>query len=914
MLPELERDTFGTVIAITGKSCRVQLAGGDVINGLAIEGASVGQSVRLRYSGGTYSVQGGAGGGASGSSAVMGGSGAFSGAPSPHDLLGAHHTLPTLSANLFLASPISASGLPAFRAIGPADLPGQFSGFGNPTALAGMTAINGTATTAMRSDAAPAINPAILPNWSGVHTFNAGQRVAGAMATEYGAGIAGKQADAGKIGYQTFTAGALDIVGAGTTAGQRIVKLWDNTHIVGYVGSEAYTSQSSGWRINSAGAADFRYVFVDEMHAKSFIADLEQALAGGQIISKSVAMLGKPFTAPAAGGSATLWPRDLPSAPDMAVFQSGDIVRVRTFLRSGGSLSISDCWGVVTSYADGTGADAGLQSWTFTRSVALNAGAMAAGTVVPVDSIVLDYGTSGNGIWETNAIDGVYGANSPYTQAVQWTGHPATGSVVRYRAGKLDGWGAGYSGTNTFGFAAGNAAGTWVAAEATNGFRVMYGSVAKGQWDTGGNLTIGEVGTGKSNVHITNAGTLFVRNNTANVVRLSPSSESVGFYTYGTVADFTGNIYVSGTTVMESAVLQNSMLLAKAGRINSTGAAIPIAFETGQPHLAFEHWTLAGAAGLGRIYADSYQPNVGTIDFNSALVIETFAVNHYRWSDGAYVGQKGTQIILRAPAGANGGGGVSVEGTLAVSGVSIQGTAGRNYFRDNETVTAGGQGLRVGAVWNRWGIYADAGDLCLAAASNTIAAYSNIDLTPQSRTIYSNNWFRSVGDSGWYSETYGGGWYMIDTTWLRAYNNKAIYTPNIIRGDGGFNRNGVAGGIYVPLTGYVWLVDTTGFALNAGLGRAVGNYVITLNANGNNIPVGAKAIAVRLGAKWTSTSENNRLDIGDGSTNHATIRANTLYWSEITAIINININHQIGYSIAGAGTDRIYANVVGYFY
>lgn len=45
---------------------------------------------------------------------------------------------------------------------------------------------------------------------------------------EFGDDVAGKEANAGKIGYQKFTTGALDIVGAGTTSGTRIVKIFDN--------------------------------------------------------------------------------------------------------------------------------------------------------------------------------------------------------------------------------------------------------------------------------------------------------------------------------------------------------------------------------------------------------------------------------------------------------------------------------------------------------------------------------------------------------------------------------------------------------------------------------------------------------------------------------------------------------------
>jgi hypothetical protein len=53
--------------------------------------------------------------------------------------------------------------------------------------------------------------------------------------------------------------------------------------------------------------------------------------------------------------------------------------------------------------------------------------------------------------------------------------------------------------------------------------------------------------------------------------------------------------------------------------------------------------------------------------------------------------------------------------------------------------------------------------------------------SPQWGTTYTNNWFRSQGATGWYSETYGWWWYMSDTTWLRAYNNKNIYTAGSIQ-------------------------------------------------------------------------------------------------------------------------------------
>jgi hypothetical protein len=69
--------------------------------------------------------------------------------------------------------------------------------------------------------------------------------------------------------------------------------------------------------------------------------------------------------------------------------------------------------------------------------------------------------------------------------------------------------------------------------------------------------------------------------------------------------------------------------------------------------------------------------------------------------------------------------------------------------------------------------------------------------------IYADNglhvrgdWVRVNGTNGLYFESYGGGWYMTDSSWIRAYNNKAIYTGGNIevggtsRADNGFKVGG----------------------------------------------------------------------------------------------------------------------------
>jgi hypothetical protein len=52
------------------------------------------------------------------------------------------------------------------------------------------------------------------------------QKIDSTYTLELGAGLAGKEANAGKIGYQVFSPSALDIVGAGTQDNNRKITFW----------------------------------------------------------------------------------------------------------------------------------------------------------------------------------------------------------------------------------------------------------------------------------------------------------------------------------------------------------------------------------------------------------------------------------------------------------------------------------------------------------------------------------------------------------------------------------------------------------------------------------------------------------------------------------------------------------------
>ena len=58
--------------------------------------------------------------------------------------------------------------------------------------------------------------------------------------------------------------------------------------------------------------------------------------------------------------------------------------------------------------------------------------------------------------------------------------------------------------------------------------------------------------------------------------------------------------------------------------------------------------------------------------------------------------------------------------------------------------------------------------------------------------LYLNGgWLRTYGERGWYNETYGGGWHMTDSTWVKAYNGKGVYTTGAFYTDG--NRSVIRG-------------------------------------------------------------------------------------------------------------------------
>lgn len=121
-----------------------------------------------------------------------------------NDLISASGTAVTVSGSLQVLNALTAN---------------SFSGDG--TGLAGVAKLNGGNT------------------FSGGQIINGPAAIQGANTLEFGFGVAGKNGDAGKIGYGTWQANALNIVGAGTASNNRRV----------YVYAEGGTDFAGGIRV-----------------------------------------------------------------------------------------------------------------------------------------------------------------------------------------------------------------------------------------------------------------------------------------------------------------------------------------------------------------------------------------------------------------------------------------------------------------------------------------------------------------------------------------------------------------------------------------------------------------------------------------------------------------------------------------
>ena len=155
-----------TTRTLTGTTARVSVANGTGVAGnptVDIDAAYVGQT--------SITTLGTIGTGTWAGTTITpdhGGTGVANAAGSTFTL-GAAHTLAGAFTSTFTLTGVTSVTFPTSGTLATtASLPVG----ANPTASVGLTAVNGVATTFMRSDGAPALSVAISPTWVGTHTFS----------------------------------------------------------------------------------------------------------------------------------------------------------------------------------------------------------------------------------------------------------------------------------------------------------------------------------------------------------------------------------------------------------------------------------------------------------------------------------------------------------------------------------------------------------------------------------------------------------------------------------------------------------------------------------------------------------------------------------------------------------------------
>ena len=223
--------------------------------------------------------------------------------------------------------------------------------------------------------------------------------------------------------------------------------------------SSWFTTTPTGYQISQAGVGDFRTLYIDELVAKAFTADVAQALAGSDILTKSVGKLNESFVVPSVGASVSITVEDLEGLSGLQVFEAGDHVRARVVDSTSG-LTILDVYGTVSNYSTVAG---GTQTWDYTITYA-GASDTAVGRTVNKGNILLDYGTSGSYYIERTVLDRSSGSDFskvPYNRIVQWTntvsgspraGDPDTVITVITQNGNLANLTSTYSEVSGFGF------------------------------------------------------------------------------------------------------------------------------------------------------------------------------------------------------------------------------------------------------------------------------------------------------------------------------------------------------------------------------------------------------------------------------------------------------------------------------
>lgn len=202
-------------------------------------------------------------------------------------------------------------------------------------------------------------------------------------------------------------------------------------------------------------------------------------------------------------------------------------------------------------------------------------------------------------------------------------------------------------------------------------------------------------------------------------------------------------------------------------------------------------------------------------------------------------------------------GSTPMTGALNMNGNNVTAAATVNATK---VVTATGNGVQIGSS-NFYGDIANsairqngtlyiqnqAGTAPAALNTGNTAVQGQIDATGSINSnggsvyaageVTAGNWLRTNGDTGWYSNKWGGGWYMSDGTWIRAYNNKSVYTPGAMQADasltsGYVHSTGDVRADGIAYANYLWPQARPAAGSSCVYGAAL-NGLISADASGN---------------------------------------------------------------------------------
>jgi hypothetical protein len=167
------------------------------------------------------------------------------------------------------------------------------------------------------------------------------------------------------------------------------------------------------------------------------------------------------------------------------------------------------------------------------------------------------------------------------------------------------------------------------------------------------------------------------------------------------------------------------------------------------------------------------------------------------------------------------------------------------YIASSQIRAVDGNGLKL---------YNDAGNSGLLVTDNgQVQASNGFKVT--------GDWFRVNGSSGIYWDNHGGGWNMEDSTYMRCYGNKIIYTANDIRGNRFVDNQNTSRYIDAASQSQLEGITFNGNLITRRTGFRAGDYTMIqyyqyASSGGGNYDTVNGRIDIKCDSGWSDNGDN----------------------------------------------------------